>query len=66
MRPVRIIAAVLFAATVATLTLLAAPVSAAPVAVHVSPSLVVAGHTVTVSGRSVRTRRARNVQVGSP
>jgi hypothetical protein len=50
MRPVRIIAAVLFAATVATLTLLAAPVSAAPVAVHVSPSLVVAGHTVTVSG----------------
>jgi hypothetical protein len=54
MRPVRIIAALLFAATVATLTLLATPAWAAPTtppfAVHVSPSPVVAGHTVTLSG----------------
>jgi hypothetical protein len=50
MRPVRSIAALLFAATVTTLTLLAAPASAAPIAVHASPSPVVAGHTVTLSG----------------
>jgi hypothetical protein len=54
MRPVRIITAVLVAATVATLTLLAAPASAAsmtaPVVVHVSPNPVVAGHTVTLAG----------------
>jgi hypothetical protein len=54
MRPVRIIAAVLFAATVGALTLLAAPAWAAsttlPVVVHVSPVPVVAGHTVTLSG----------------
>jgi hypothetical protein len=54
MRPVRTIAALLFAATVGMLTLLAAPAWAAsttsPVVVHVSPSPVVAGHTVTVSG----------------
>ncbi len=54
MRPVRIIAALLFAVTVAMLTPLAAPAWAAstttPVVVHVSPSPVVAGHTVTVSG----------------
>ena len=54
MRPVRIIAALLFAATVATLTLLAAPAWAASptprVAVHVSPSPVVAGYSVTLSG----------------
>jgi hypothetical protein len=54
MRPVRIIAAVLFAATVTMLTLLAAPAWAAPatppVVVHVSPVPVVAGRTVTMSG----------------
>jgi Flp pilus assembly protein CpaB len=54
MRPVRIIAAMLFAATVGTLTLVAAPAWAAhttlPVAVKASPSPVTAGHTVTVSG----------------
>jgi hypothetical protein len=50
MRPVRSIATVLLAATVTTLTLLAAPVSAAPIVVHASPSPVVAGHTVTLSG----------------
>ncbi|HEY5987624.1 MAG TPA: hypothetical protein VIV12_14805 [Streptosporangiaceae bacterium] len=50
MRPVRIIAALLFAATVGTLTLLAAPARAAPVAIHVNPSSVAAGGTVTVSG----------------
>jgi hypothetical protein len=54
MRPVRTIAALLFAATVGMLTLLAAPAWAAsatsPVVVHVSPSPVVAGHSVTVSG----------------
>jgi hypothetical protein len=54
MRPARIIAAVLFAATVGMLTLLAAPASAEsrtpPVAVHASPSPVTAGHTVTLSG----------------
>jgi hypothetical protein len=54
MRPVRIIAAVVFAATVGTLTLLAAPAWAAsmtaPVVVHASPNPVVGGHTVTLSG----------------
>jgi hypothetical protein len=54
MRPARIIAAVLFAATVGMLTLLAAPASAEsrtpPVAVHASPSPVTAGHAVTLSG----------------
>jgi hypothetical protein len=54
MRPARIIAAVLFAATLGMLTLLAAPASAASptarVAVHASPSPVTAGHTVTLSG----------------
>jgi hypothetical protein len=54
MRPVRFIAALVFAATVGMLTLLAAPAWAAPttppVAVHVSPSPVVAGHAVTMSG----------------
>jgi hypothetical protein len=54
MRPVRIIAALLFAATVGMFTLLAAPAGAtsttSPAVVHVSPSPVVAGHTVTVSG----------------
>jgi hypothetical protein len=50
MRPVRSIATVLLAATVTTLTLLTAPVSAAPIAVHANPNPVVAGHTVTVSG----------------
>jgi hypothetical protein len=54
MRPVRMIAAVLFAATVGTLTLLAAPAWAtsttSPVAVHVSPNPIVAGHTATLSG----------------
>ncbi len=53
MRPVRIIAVLLFAATVGILTL-AAPARAAPgpphVAVDVSPNPVVAGHTVTLSG----------------
>ena len=54
MRPARIVAAVLFAATVGMLTLLAAPAWAASttpaVAVHVSPSPVAAGATVTLSG----------------
>lgn len=54
MRPVRFIAAVVLAATVGTLTLLAAPAGAAPttppVVVHVSPSPAVAGHAVTMSG----------------
>jgi hypothetical protein len=54
MRPVRIIATVLLAATVGTLTLLATPAWAtsttAPVVVHASPNPVVAGHTVTLSG----------------
>jgi hypothetical protein len=54
MRPVRFIAAVVLAATVGMLTLLAAPAGAAPttaaVVVHVSPSPVVAGHAVTMSG----------------
>jgi hypothetical protein len=54
MRPVRIIAAVLFAATVGTLTPLAAPAWAEsrtpPVAVHASPSPVAAGHAVILSG----------------
>jgi hypothetical protein len=54
MRPVRIIATLLLAATVGMLTLLAAPAWAAPTtppfAVHVSPNPVVAGHTVTLSG----------------
>lgn len=53
MRPVRTTAILLFA-TVAMLTLLAAPASAAsmtaPAVVHASPSPVVAGHTVTMSG----------------
>jgi hypothetical protein len=46
MRPVRTIAAVVFA----VLTLLAAPAWAAPATIHVSPSSVAAGHTVTLSG----------------
>jgi hypothetical protein len=50
MRPVRTITAVVFAATVGMLTLLAAPAWAAPVAIHVSPSSVAAGDTVTLSG----------------
>ncbi len=54
MRPVRIIAALVFAATVGTLTLLAAPAWAAPTTppanVHVSPSSIAAGDTVTLSG----------------
>jgi hypothetical protein len=54
MRPVRIITAVVLAATVGTLMLLAAPAWAAPttspVVVHASPNPVVAGHTVTLSG----------------
>ena len=50
MRPVRTITTVMFAATVGMLTLLAAPAWAAPVAIHVSPSSVAAGDTVTVSG----------------
>jgi hypothetical protein len=54
MRPVRIITALLFAAAIGTLTLLAAPAWAAsptpPVAVHVSPNPVLAGHTVALSG----------------
>jgi hypothetical protein len=49
MRPVRIIAALVFAATVGTLTLLAGPAWAAPVAIHVSPSSVAAGDTVTIT-----------------
>ncbi len=50
MRPVRTITAFVFAVTVGMLTLLAAPAWAAPVAIHVSPSSVAAGDTVTVSG----------------
>src|SRR6266536_5346620 len=54
MRPVRISAGLLFAAIVAVLTPLAAPARAAsttpPVVIHVSPSPVVAGDAVTVSG----------------
>jgi hypothetical protein len=54
MQPVRLITALLFAIAIGTLTLLAAPAWAAsptpPVAVHVSPNPVVAGHTVTLSG----------------
>jgi hypothetical protein len=50
MRPVRTITAFVFAATVGMFTLLAAPAWAAPVAIHVSPSSVVAGDTVTLSG----------------
>jgi hypothetical protein len=54
MRPIRILAALLFAAAIGTPTLLAAPAWAAsstpPVAVQVSPTPVVAGHTVTLSG----------------
>jgi hypothetical protein len=49
MRPVRIIAAVVFA----ILTLLTAPAwaaPAAPTAIRVSPSSVAAGGTITVSG----------------
>jgi hypothetical protein len=46
MRPARIITAVVFA----MLTLLAAPAWAAPATIHVSPSSVAAGDTVTVSG----------------
>jgi hypothetical protein len=41
---------ILFAATVGMLMLIAAPAWAAPVAIHVSPSSVAAGDTVTVSG----------------
>jgi hypothetical protein len=54
MRPARTITALMFVATVGMLTLLAAPASAEsripPVAVHVSPSPVAAGHAVTLSG----------------
>jgi hypothetical protein len=49
MRPVRIIAAFVFAATVGTLTLPAAPAWAVPVAIDVSPSAVAAGDTVTIT-----------------
>jgi hypothetical protein len=69
MRPVRIIAAFLFAATVAMLTPLAAPAWAAstttPVVVHVSPSPVVAGHTVTVSGSVGRDAAASECSSGA-
>jgi hypothetical protein len=54
MRPFRIITALLFAAAIGTPALLAAPAWAAaptpPVVVHASPSPVLAGHTVTLSG----------------
>jgi hypothetical protein len=54
MRPIRVIAAIVVTAFVGTFTLLAAPAWAAsptlPVAVHVSPNPVLAGHTVTLSG----------------
>jgi hypothetical protein len=54
MRPVRAIAALVSATTIGMLTLLTAPAWAAsttaPVVVHASPSPVVAGHTVTLSG----------------
>jgi hypothetical protein len=54
MRPIRAIATLLFAATAGLLTVSAAPAWAAsttpPVAVHVSPSPVLAGQTVTLSG----------------
>jgi hypothetical protein len=50
MRPVRIIAAILFAAIVGMSTLLPTQASAAPVAVNVSPGSVTAGDTVTVAG----------------
>ena len=50
MRPVRIMAAMLFAATVGMSTLLPTPGWAAPVAINVSPGSVVAGDTVTVAG----------------
>jgi Flp pilus assembly protein CpaB len=53
MRPVRIIAALLFAATAGLLTVSAAPAWArstrAPV-VQASPNPVTAGHSVTLSG----------------
>jgi hypothetical protein len=50
MRPVRIIAALLFAATVGTLTL-SAPAQAEPATtLQVSPSSITAGDTVVVSG----------------
>jgi hypothetical protein len=53
MRPVRIIAALLFAATAAMFTVAAAPASATTniaVVVQASPTPVVAGHSVTLSG----------------
>jgi hypothetical protein len=57
MRPVRIIAALLLAATAALFTVAAAPASATTstttgtaVVVQASPSPVVAGHSVTLSG----------------
>jgi hypothetical protein len=50
MRPVRIIAAVLLAAMVGTLTLLGGPAWAAPMIIDVSPASVDAGDTVTASG----------------
>jgi hypothetical protein len=51
MRPVRIIAALVFAATVAMLASSATPAWAAPVpSLRVSPGSVTAGDTVTVSG----------------
>jgi hypothetical protein len=51
MRPVRILAALLFAATVGTLTPLAAPAWAAPATtLQVSPGSITAGDTVVVSG----------------
>jgi len=69
MRPVRIIAGLLFAAIVAMLTPLAAPAWAAsttpPVVVHVSPSLVVAGHTVTMSGSVGRDAAASECSSGA-
>jgi hypothetical protein len=69
MRPVRIIAALLFAATVAMLTPPAAPAWAASrtsaVVVHVSPSPVVAGHTVTMSGSVGRDAAASECSSGA-
>jgi hypothetical protein len=55
MRPARTIAALLFAATAAVLTVAAAPASATSIAgtallVQASPNPVVAGHSVTLSG----------------
>jgi hypothetical protein len=50
MRPVRTLAALVFAATAGMLTLHAAPAWAGPVTLHVSPNPAAAGDTVTLSG----------------